>query len=114
MQAIRIILLATLAAIAYGVVHDQVTARVCVEYFTIGHPPVFNTDSPTLLALGWGVIATWSVGLLLGVSAALVSRLGHRPKYTAACLVRPIAVLLVVMGVPPCWPSARTKRGGRR
>ena len=52
MQAIRIILLATLAAIAYGVVHDQVTARICVEYFTIGHPPVFRTTSPTLLALG--------------------------------------------------------------
>jgi hypothetical protein len=28
---------------------------VCVEYFTIGHQPIFHTDDPTLLAFGWGV-----------------------------------------------------------
>jgi len=38
-----IVLLCIVAAVVYGVVHDQVTARVCVEYFTIGHPPVFDT-----------------------------------------------------------------------
>ena len=53
----RIVLLSIASAIGYGILHDQVTARVCVEYFTIGHPPVFSTDSPTLLALGWGTIA---------------------------------------------------------
>ena len=39
-EAIRIALFATLAAIVYGIVHDQVTAHLCVEYFTIAHPPV--------------------------------------------------------------------------
>jgi hypothetical protein len=33
--------------VVYGIVHDQVTARVCVEYFTVGHPPVFQTNSDT-------------------------------------------------------------------
>lgn len=50
MESLKIILLYILAAIVYGICHDQVTARVCVEYFTIGHPPIFHTDSPTLKA----------------------------------------------------------------
>ena len=54
------------AAVLYGIIHDQVTARVCVEYFTIGHPPIFGTDNPTLLRIGWGIVATWWVGLLFG------------------------------------------------
>src|SRR5690349_18959242 len=98
METIKIVLLCILSAVVYGILHDQVTARVCVEYFTIGHPPMFDTDSPTLLALGWGIIATWWVGLLLGIPAALVSRLGSWPKYDAAHLIRPVCGLMVVMG----------------
>ena len=97
MQSILIILLCIGSAICYGIVHDQITARICVEYFTIGHPPVFGTDSPTLLGLGWGVIATWWVGLILGVPLAMAARLGRRPKRTAASLVRPVAILLFAM-----------------
>lgn len=99
MESLKIILLCIVAAIVYGILHDQVTARVCVEYFTIGHPPVFHTESPTLLAFGWGVIATWWMGLILSVPAVLASRVGTRPKFNAADLIRPIACLLVVMAV---------------
>ena len=97
MESLKIILLCILAAVVYGILHDQVTARVCVEYFTIGHPPIFHTDSPTLLAFGWGVIATWWMGLILSIPAVLASRSGTRPKLKAADLVRPIACLLIVM-----------------
>src|SRR5215831_17293133 len=98
MQAIGIVIISIVAAVVYGIVHDQVTARVCIEYFTIGHPPVFRTESPTLLAIGWGIFATWWVGLILGVAAALVCRVGSRPKFDAAELIRPIAILMIVMG----------------
>ena len=70
MTALRIIGLCVLAAVLYGVAHDQVTARVCVEYFTIGHPRILATESPTVLGLAWGVIATWWVGLVLGAPLA--------------------------------------------
>ncbi len=30
-----IVLMCTLGAIAYGIVHDQVTIRICPEYFTV-------------------------------------------------------------------------------
>ncbi|MEW4487584.1 hypothetical protein AB1L42_05850 [Thalassoglobus sp. JC818] len=99
MESLKIVLLAILASVIYGIVHDQITARICVEYFTIGHPDIFGTDDPTLLGLGWGVIATWWVGAGLGVVLVIASRVGQRPKRTARELVRLIAVLMVVCGL---------------
>lgn len=99
MQPALIVLLCVFAAILYGIVHDQITARVCVEYFTVGHPPTFPTDDPTLLGLGWGVIATWWAGLILGLGLAVAARAGRRPKRSVRSLVRPVLVLLAVMAV---------------
>jgi hypothetical protein len=98
-EPIRIVALSVAAAVLYGLIHDQITAHVCVEYFSIGHPPIFETEDPTLLALGWGVIATWWVGLMLGVPLAVVARWGSRPKVAPRELVRPIAQLLGAMGL---------------
>jgi hypothetical protein len=84
--------------VVYGILHDQVTARVCVAYFTIGHPPIFSTESPTWLGIGWGIIATWWVGLLLGIPLAIAARAGRRPPREVRSLVRPVVALLVVMG----------------
>jgi hypothetical protein len=66
MRFLLIIILCIASAVVYGIVHDQITARICVEYFTIGHPPVFATESPTLLGLGWGavVLSVASLSLL--------------------------------------------------
>ena len=96
MEFLKIVLISVAAAMLYGILHDQVTARLCVEYFTIGHPPIFGTDDPTLLGLGWGVLATWWVGLSLGVLLAIVARAGKLPRRTAASLIRPIAVLMAI------------------
>ena len=96
MESLKIIALSIAAAVVYGVLHDQVTARICVEYFTIGHAPIFGTDNPTLLGIGWGILATWWVGLFLGVPLAVVARAGKRPPRSAASLVRPIAALMLV------------------
>jgi hypothetical protein len=98
-EAWRIIGMTVAAAATYGIVHDQITARICLEYFTVGHPPIFPTTSPTLLALGWGVVATWWVALPLGVLLALSARLGSRPRVSARELRRPLLVLLGVMAV---------------
>jgi hypothetical protein len=99
MKALAIIAPCIASAVVYGIVHDQITARVCVEYFTIGHPPVFHTDSPTLLGLGWGIIATWWAGLLLGIPLAIAARAGRRPRRSVRSLVRPILTLLLIMGL---------------
>jgi hypothetical protein len=97
MESFKIILLCVVAAVVYGILHDQVTARVCVEYFTIGHPPIFGTTSPTLLAFGWGVLATFFHGLIIGLLAIAACRMGPWPKIGVAQLIRPVLLLLLVM-----------------
>ena len=101
LRSAAIVAFCVLAAVAYGVVHDQVTARVCLEYFTIGHPPIVPPalpfESPTWQGLFWGVVATWWVGLPLGVALAIAARAGRRPKRSVRSLLRPIGTLLAVM-----------------
>src|SRR5687767_13481166 len=98
MQFLAIVLLCVLFAVGYGILHDQVTARVCVEYFTIYHPPAFDTENPTLLGLGWGIIATWWVGAIMGVPLGLAARVGSRNQRSALSLVRPLALLMGTAG----------------
>lgn len=99
LAAQQIVLTAVVAAVVYGVVHDMVTAHVCLEYFTVAHPRLFASDIPALHALAWGVIATWWMGLLLGIPLAIAARVGHAsPPLGWRDLVRPIAVLLAIAG----------------
>lgn len=97
MQPLGIIGTCVLAAVVYGVVHDQITARVCVEYFTVGHAKIIESEDPTVLGLFWGVWATWWAGLMLGVPLALAARAGSRPQRSLRSLVRPVLFLLALM-----------------
>ena len=90
---VSIVFLAVLACVTYGIIHDQITARICVEYFTIGHPRIIASEDPMTLGVVWGIIATWWVGVLLGVPLAIVARTGSRPKRSAASLIRPVVIL---------------------
>jgi hypothetical protein len=99
MEFAKIWLFSIVAAIVYGIVHAQVTAHICVEYFSIAHPTILPLTSPTLLALQWGVVATWWVGAALGFGLAASSRWGSRPPVRARNVMRPIAILLVSMAV---------------
>jgi hypothetical protein len=99
MAALKIILFCMFAAIAYGIVQDQITARICVEYFTIGHDPIFGTSDPTILAFGWGTLATWWVGLFLGIPAAFFARVGPKPKLTWRELRKPVGIMMIIVGV---------------
>lgn len=98
-EAIKIVLFSTAAAIVYGLVHDQVTAHLCVEYFSVAHPPVFATKSPFLLALGWGLIATWWVGLPLGLGLAAAARIGPSPRLAWGELRSTILWLMVATAI---------------
>jgi hypothetical protein len=99
MRFLGIVAMAVAAAVVYGVLHDQVTARVCVEYFTVGHARIVDSDDPTVLGLVWGVVATWWAGLLLGLPLALAARAGKRPQRSPRSLVRPVLMLLGLMAV---------------
>jgi hypothetical protein len=97
MEALKIALACVFAAVLYGIVHDEITARICLEYFTIFHPPIFHTHSPTWLGLGWGIVATWWVGAFFSIPMIIVTRAGPRPTLRASDLIRPIAGLLLFM-----------------
>ncbi|MBO0783377.1 MAG: hypothetical protein J2P37_31580, partial [Ktedonobacteraceae bacterium] len=96
--SMQIILLTIGGVVAYGLLMDQVTAHLCVEYFTLGHVDYWNLQDPTLLALEWGVIATWWAGLCASIPVALSVRLSsHRPKLFAYHLLRPMLGILMGM-----------------
>ncbi len=84
-------------SIFYGILHDLVTANVCVEYFTVGHPKIIQSESPFLLALLWGVIATWWVALPMGLIIALNNELGSRVKLEFTEVLKLIVKLIFVM-----------------
>jgi hypothetical protein len=94
-----IIAVCVLGSVLYGIGHDLITTRICVEYFTIGHPKVIDSEDPTALAVAWGVRASWWAGLFLGLLLASAARLGQRPQRTLKSLLKPIAGLLIVMAI---------------
>ncbi len=52
---------------------DLVTAHVAVEYFTVHHPKVAESKSPVIMALVWGVGASWWFGAIAGGVLATVN-----------------------------------------
>jgi len=96
-EAFRVVALCVLAAVAYGIIHDEFTAHLCVEYFTVAHPHLFSTQSAELLGVAWGITGTWWLGLLLGIVMAHVSTVDSgSPKLTASFLAGRIALIVVV------------------
>lgn len=96
--SIQIVLLTIGGVVAYGLLMDQVTAHLCVEYFTLGHIDYWNLHDPTLLALEWGVIATWWAGLCASIPVALSARLSsQRPRLFAFHLLWPLLGILISM-----------------
>lgn len=97
MTTVKIIISTLIVAISYGIIHDMITAHLCVEYFTIGHPKIIESESPVLLALIWGIIATWWVGLPMGLLIAGFSQLGKKPKLEYREVMKLIIRLILMM-----------------
>ncbi len=105
------------ASALYGILHDQVTARICLEYFSRGFHQnnvaawpstgilgtakriLQTTQSPTVTACIWGPIATFGVGVLSGALLSFASRFGEKNKYTAKKLIIPVMTVMTVTGV---------------
>src|SRR5438045_1972073 len=94
-DGLKIVGLCVVGAIVYGIMHDMVTAHLCLPYFTVFHPDLFHTVNPWLLALGWGVMATWWMGLFFGILVAAAARSGQLPKLGWRSVVKPLGVVLI-------------------
>jgi hypothetical protein len=99
MNKAEVVIITAVAACIYGIAHDQVTVRLCIEYFSVAHPPLFRTNSPTLLAICWGIAATLPIGTAMGVVLALVSKSGDAPPYPTSRAARGVGVLFCAMAV---------------
>jgi len=93
-EFLKIVAFCVLASIVYGIVHDQITIRVCPAYLTVFHPHIVNSASLTVIALAWGVVATWWAGLISGVLIALSARTGREPRLALSDLWQPMFCLL--------------------
>ncbi|MCK5841603.1 MAG: hypothetical protein KAH31_05525 [Candidatus Sabulitectum sp.] len=98
-QTAKIILLCMTAAIFYGIVHNQVTVRISLEYFTIGHRALISSTSPTLMGIAWGVHPNWWVGMSMGIILAAAARLGKWPKRDVRSLIKPLLILFLISGM---------------
>jgi len=88
------------AAIGYGIIYDQITIRICPEYFTVWHPRVSDSTNLTVIALIWGFIATWWMGLSLGLLLASFAVFGRQPLPSGRFILRTIGrILLWTAGV---------------
>jgi hypothetical protein len=90
----------TLATCLLGIAMDMVTAHVAVEYFTVHHPHVVDSDSPIVMAFIWGVGASWWFGAMAAVILWMYNRRRPMPLPAAKILrtaYRVLAGLWVIL-----------------
>jgi len=93
-RSVGIVLLCVAAAVVYGIVHDQITARVCVEYFTcwLAASPWRDLDSrrPDRAHVARGPARAVSGGPLGSLDELPGrSRRRHRGHHPGVALARP-------------------------
>ncbi|MEQ1822987.1 MAG: hypothetical protein ABL949_10780 [Fimbriimonadaceae bacterium] len=79
-----------------GIAVDLVTAHIAVEYFTIHHPRVVDSKSPWVMALVWGIGASWWFGLIASIVIWATNARRDHPL-SRKRLVRMIPPLLLVV-----------------
>ena len=99
-----------------GLAIDVVTAHVAVEYFTVHHPHVVDSRSPWVMALVWGIGASWWFGLIAGVLLWWMNVRRARPlprkritrmivPWLAAIWAVMMAIVVVVYGIAGWIPE---------
>ncbi len=108
------LLAAVCVAMLYGIVNNQISAAVSWEYFYHGKDlqDVLGPQTPPALGtLHWeatkiGMMATWTVGLLLGVAVLFA----NNPRKTLPQL--PYRTLYKLLGVPVIFAAVFGAIGG--
>ena len=90
-QAIGFVAACVGMACLLGLCLDMVTAHVCVEYFTVHHPKIMESQEPIHMALYWGIAASWWFGLIAGCILLFVNR-RLRPPVPHREIIRSVAM----------------------
>lgn len=107
LESAKIVVGCVILSVLLGWAVDVVTANVAVEYFTVHHPKVVDSQSPWVMALIWGFIATWWAGLIAGALLGIVNLLLKNPlsaervlrMVAVSCLILWVLMMLAVAGV---------------
>lgn len=106
----RAMLLGIAVLVGYAVGQDQVSARLCPEYFTVFHNPIPGVTDPTLLGMAWGFLGAWWGGAILGYTAGIAATSGSHPPMPIRDLIRPLMVLVAGVGFVSALTGAVTYR----
>ncbi|MHB1767724.1 MAG: hypothetical protein ACYCUV_07710 [Phycisphaerae bacterium] len=103
-EMFRILGLVVLMAAVYGIIHDQITARIYPAYFNVdhpdlGYPAIFHSSSPTVLAFAWGIVATVPLATVLGSMIAISAQAGSYPRISARQLLKPLLAVFSGMAI---------------
>lgn len=95
------IIISTVIASLYGAIHDQVTYSISSEYFTVYKFDQFGfldwgNNNPRLTTALIGVLATWWVGLYIGIFQGLVGFIHQNHKLMFKHVINAISITLVV------------------
>jgi hypothetical protein len=95
MPVLRIVMVCIVGLSVYGMAQDQISVRLCPEYFTVAHPPIAGLNNPILLGMAWGFLGSWWGGLVIGLALALAATLGRWQPLSARELIRPVMLMMV-------------------
>ena len=95
---LTIIISAVLAAL-YGAIHDQITYSISSEYFTVFKFDQFGfldwgNNNPRLTTALIGILATWWVGLYIGIVQGLVGLIHQNHKLMFRYVMNAIFITL--------------------
>jgi hypothetical protein len=82
LASLRIVGVCMAVLVAYAMVQDQVTVRLCPEYFTVGHPPIAGLTDPhrDMLVVANAHFGTYGSAVAGGVAVCVwVVRARRRP-----------------------------------
>lgn len=101
LTALFIIIAVTFTASVFGVIHDQVTFSISPEYYTHLKFSQFGldfygNDNNRLLVIIVGILATWWIGLIMGIIFSLMSLFLKSPKEMIAKSIRAVLITLLV------------------
>lgn len=105
MPALRFIATITALTCLLGIALDLVTAHIWVDYFTVHHPKVVDSTSPLVMALVWGVGASWWFGAIAAAILWVFNRRRRNPapdrllvRWVIKSLIALWLTMMVILG----------------
>ena len=102
---IVLILMAPFIGGLYGIIHDQITYTISPEYYTklkfyqfglVGLNEEWNPESPRLYVALVGFLATWWMGIIIGLILGLLGLLLQDWKIMFQVVLRAIIIAVII------------------